>query len=148
MLRLFLIFFCLTSIASAHVKPGRYQGVDQSGKACQFSVGKEWFVDDFKHPLNERIQVSGISFAGLPMNQFVWNVGHPPVVNVKEGKVRFNHDYFMQIAATSFGASSVILLKQKETSQQASEPVGIIYLEDHYNQPNNSKKWACNLIKR
>lgn len=141
-----ILFGTLLSISAvAHVKPGTYTGKDQNGKACQFTVGQEWFENNQHHPLNERIPVLGIQFAGHALSEVIWNVGHPPVLNVEKGLVRFNHDLFSQIVATKFGGASVVLLKNPEETPEGHEPVGVIYIEDHYRDQTSSKKLTCTL---
>ena len=143
MIRLALLSLTLLStIAHAHIEKGDYKGIDQNGKVCSFRIGEMWFEGEIEHPLTERIEVSKLEFADFKpvLNQF--QTGHPPVVNIEAGLVRFNHDIFQDIVATGTGAVSVTILKQKEESAEG-KPVGIIYIEDSYRNKADSKKITC-----
>ncbi|MEZ0392744.1 MAG: hypothetical protein ACAH59_11045 [Pseudobdellovibrionaceae bacterium] len=145
MRHLFFVVSLFSSLVLADMKPGAYQGLDQSGKACKFTLGEGWFEDNLPHPLNERVPVSGIGFEGQTLDQAVWNVAHPPQLDVQEGRVRFNHDSFTQIVATPFGAVSVVLLKDSAESSEGHKPSGLVYIEDHYKNATDSKKLTCTL---
>jgi hypothetical protein len=131
---------------SAHVKPGNYSGVAQDGKACSFSVGLGFFENNTPHPLNEREPVSQIVFADHSDSE-QWNLGHPPVVSVEEGKVRFNHDIFQAIKVTKVGANSITLYKDEEESEEGHAPIGITYVIDNYRDASQSKKLTCIVSK-
>lgn len=132
--------------AVAHVTPGKYTGHDQNNKACSFTVGEVWFEDDFAHPLNERLPVTHITFNDKVVEEVIWNLGHPPVVNTTVGTNRYNHDIFQQIVPSKVGAVSVTLLKADEKENEKEEeqpPVGIIYVIDNYRSKADSVKWTC-----
>ncbi len=126
--------------AFAHVAPGEYTGVDQDGAKCTFTAGEMWFEDNMHHPLTERLPLSHISFKGKMVDEVIWNLGHPPVVNTDTGSNRYNHDIFQQIIPTKTGATSVTLIKGDEESDT---PVGIIYMEDNYRNKDESRKLTC-----
>lgn len=141
MIRLIVFLAAFSSAqAFAHVSKGEYKGHDLAGKACSFKVGETWFADEIEHPLTERIEITKIAFFKFSpeLNQF--QAGHPPVVNVESGLVRFNHDIFQDVTPSFTGAVSVTLLKGKEES---GTPVGIIYIEDNYKVASKSKKMTC-----
>lgn len=134
-----------SSASLAHVQSGTFTGKDQNGKVCSFTVGAEYFENNQPHPLNERLPVSGIQFNGHTVAVKEWNVGHPPVVNIEKGLVRFNHDYFQGIVATKTGAASLILLKTEEEVPEGHAPLGIKYIEDNYRNRQESKVSTCTL---
>jgi ABC-type cobalt transport system substrate-binding protein len=141
MKRLIIALMLLTTTtAFAHIQKGTYQGTDQNGKSCAFTVGGTWFEDEFEHPLSERVELTKMVFADFKpvMNHF--QAGHPPVVNLDSGLVRFNHDLFQDVIPTLVGAVSVTILKGE--SEEGS-PKGIIYIEDNYKNKNESKKVTC-----
>lgn len=128
--------------AQAHVEPGTYKGLDQSGAACTFTIGEMYFENDMHHPLTERLRVAEIIFTNVNTGAEKFSLGHPPVVNVEAGKNRYNHDLFQQIIPTKTGATSVTVLKGPE-EDEAGLPVGIIYIEDNYRNAAESKKLTC-----
>lgn len=136
------IAFLATTNLFAHVLPGSYQGKDQTGADCSFTVHEDWFEDNMPHPLTERLPVSAIKLANVTTSEVIWNLGHPPVVNIESGLNRFNHDIFQQIVPNSTGATSVTLIKSEE-KEEAQKPIGIIYIEDNYKNKNESKKVTC-----
>jgi hypothetical protein len=134
-----LLFIC--SAAQAHVDPGHYHGLDQNAKACEFEVLEAKFENNQPHPLNERIPVTNIKFSGLQIDR-VWDLAHPPVVDLNKGLARFNHDLFQLVVPTASGATSVVLLKGDE-EKEGHAPKGIIYIDDNYRQSVNSKSLSC-----
>lgn len=137
-----LVLFSLSSYA--HVEPGNYSGRDQNGKDCSFIVGDMWFEDNMHHPLTERLPVSGITFAGVQMDNVIWNLGHPPVINTEVGTNRYNHGLFQQIIPTKVGAESVTLLKRDDKEdEEDGRPVGIIFVKDNYRSRDLSVVRTC-----
>lgn len=146
MSRLFaLVILFASSVSFAHVKAGVYNGKDQTGKPCSFEVGEQYFENNMPHPLNERVPVSNVKFADTIVSVEKWNVGHPPVVDLEKGLVRFNHDYFQGIAATKTGGAMLVLLKDEEESADGHSPLGITYIDDNYRSRQDSKKLTCTL---
>ena len=138
---LILMSFLMTAAAWAHVPAGRYTGQDKAGQSCSFTVGEQWFVDQKPHPLNERIPVLNIELPGSPaLTGITWDVFHPPVVNSERGQVRFNHDLFHGVAATEFGAVSVVLVKG---ATEEAPPQKLIYIEDNYRDSKKSIQTEC-----
>ena len=128
--------------AFAHVEPGTYKGLDQTGAACSFTIGEMYFENDMHHPLTERLRVSDIIFSNTNTGTTKFSLGHPPVVNIEAGKNRYNHDLFQQILPSKTGATSVTVLKGPEESEDGI-PVGVIYIEDNYKNAAESKKQTC-----
>lgn len=144
MSKMLIILSVFLSInAFAHVEPGNYVGKDQNGNTCSFTVGDMWFEADMHHPLTERLPVSEVEFSVKAKDAFIWNLGHPPVVNTTVGTNRYNHDIFQQIVPSKVGANSVTLLKNAEESEAGHKPVGIIYIEDNYRKVAESKHLTC-----
>lgn len=141
MLLLSLTF--LSQLTWAHVPAGTYQGKDANGKTCSFWVGDQWFLDNQAHPLNERLPVGKLQLEGVTNVTAVWNLFHPPVVDMAGGKVRFNHDMFHEVLATKTGAESLVLLKGDDETGDA--PKGIIYIQDNYRDLTKSVKVECKL---
>ena len=58
MTKLFTTLFLLFSFQTlAHVKMGVYQGQTPEKEKCFIEIKEKWYVDNFKHPLNERVEV-------------------------------------------------------------------------------------------
>lgn len=86
-------------IASAHIDKGTWKGVARDGVECSMFVGDQTFVDNFPHPLNERISVK--------VGDIAYVVHHPYVINAADGSVDFNHDLFEGVVANKNGASAI-----------------------------------------
>lgn len=142
-MKLISMLFLFATPAFAHVAPGEYKGLDQDGKACGFVVHEEKFENNQPHPLNERIPVDGIYFEAMALTD-LWNLGHPPVVDIVKGQARFNHDLFQLVLPTTNGADSLTLIKADEGSESHA-PKALIFIRDNYRQSALSKKWTCTL---
>lgn len=140
-----LVILFVSSVSLAHIKAGSYTGKDQSGNVCSFKVGEEYFENSLPHPLNERVPVSEVKFANQAVAVTSFNVGHPPVVDLEKGLVRFNHDYFQGLNATKTGGAMLVLLKDEEESAEGHSPLGIKYIEDNYRSRPDSKNLTCTL---
>ena len=58
MIKYFLVLFTLLSFQSlAHVKMGIYQGQTENNEKCEVEIKEKWYTENFKHPLNERVEV-------------------------------------------------------------------------------------------
>jgi hypothetical protein len=145
-MKIFAILFSLISgIASASIQAGVYSGHDENGQACQFEIGKTWFENNLPHPLNERIPVTGLQLNKIVATTSALNLQHPAVVDLKNGTARFNHDVLQTVVPTKTGAISLTLLKEDAEGANGHKPVGIIYIDDNYRAPADSKKVTCNL---
>ena len=136
-----VLFISLSALA--HVEPGQYRGVDQSGEACEFTVHEQRFENNEPHPLNERIPVDQIKFGSLSLPE-TWSLSHPPVVDTDKGLARFNHDLFQAVKPSKSGALSLTLLKGDDHSGD-HKPKGLIYIDDNYRNKSQSKRWSCTL---
>jgi hypothetical protein len=139
-----ILFFSFQQ-AQAHVAVGDYQGKDQDGKVCAFTVGEQWFENNQPHPLNERIPVKGIRLEGVALAKADWQVGHPAVVRAEQSEVRFNHDLFQEVSPEKTGAAVLILLKDPEESENGHRPLGIHYISDNYRDKTKTKSIRCML---
>lgn len=86
---------------SAHIEPGIYKGLTADGQACQFEAGANYYLEDVKHPLNERID--------MIYNGADYVVQHPPIVDEATTTVHFNHDAFHGVLATPTGGKALII---------------------------------------
>ena len=143
MIRLFLLLSLFFSLqVNAHVERGMYKGFDQNGEPCSFKIGDTWFADEIEHPLTERLPITDLKLSGLKPKYDMWQLGHPPIVNLDTGRVGYNHDLFQDIIPTFSGAASVTLYK---TETKPAKPTVLIYIEDHYKNPERAKKVTCTL---
>jgi hypothetical protein len=144
MFKALIAVIALTSLSAyAHVLPGHYEGKDQAGNVCSFTVGKMWFENNLPHPLTERLEVTLVKFQEATVDT-VWALGHPPIIDTDNGKNRFNHDIFQQIVPNKTGATSLTVIKGEEKEEEeGGKPVGIIFVNDNYKNAAASQKLTC-----
>ena len=94
-----LIFLGLS--AFAHIEPGVYKGQTPDGKVCEVTAGINYFLDDVRHPLNERIEMS---YDGAK-----YVIQHPPMIDEATTSVYFNHDSFHGVLATPTGGKALVI---------------------------------------
>ncbi len=142
-MKTFLLLSFFSVSISAAVVVGNYQGIDSNNNPCSFTIGKQWFVDNMRHPFNERIPVTNIVFKNVTLDKSDWNVAHPTSIEYGSGRVVFNHDLFQEIMATKSGGASLILHKNPEESEEGHAPTKIIYINDNYRQKDKSINIEC-----
>ncbi len=101
MKKLTLVSLCalvFTSLASAYVENGVYIGLTDDQKACQMTIVRQYYIDNVRHPLNERVVVM--------LDGQELTIAHPPIINSTDGTVSFNHDLFQGAYPSNGGASA------------------------------------------
>ncbi len=88
--------------AFAHVKVGTYQGTNPEGEPCSFVVRSVSFLNHVHHPLNGRVEI--LTEAG----SFV--LSHPPVVDVQNATVGFDHDHLQGVQGQKNGTAIAAVL--------------------------------------
>ncbi|MFN8944524.1 MAG: hypothetical protein ACK5WZ_07870 [Pseudobdellovibrionaceae bacterium] len=124
--------FSVLAIADVELK--EYSGKDANGNSCVFEVKSVHFVDNKKHPLNERVE---ITFAGE-----TYFLNHPSLVNMATGEVSFNHDLLQAVNSKSTGAESITLIMSHEEGNKG--PVELI-ISNHNWKNNQVSKITCRL---
>jgi len=113
----------------AHVNPGPHKGTDNNGQACEMIAGTTYFLNNQKHPLNERIEIK------VGNDTFV--VGHPPIISAQDKLAYFDHDQFQGILPTPVGAKALII--KMEHSETFEGPTGFTLITHEYkNDTRNS----------
>ncbi len=142
-MKIFILLSLISFNVFAKVKVGTYQGIDSKNNPCSFTIGEVWFIDNVRHPFNERIPVTNIVFKDVNLNKADWNVAHPTSVEYGTGRVLFDHDLFQEISATKTGGASLILHKTPEETEEGHAPTKVIYLNDNYRQKDKSINIEC-----
>jgi hypothetical protein len=124
----------IASVSQAHIKPGDHFGTQRDGQKCSMTVGKTYFIDDFKHPLQERIEIK--------INGEDFLVQHPPVISPSRSLAFFNHDRFHAINANPTGAKAVVIDMGVVDGHKA--PTRFVLIDQNYKEKTQSKK-VCNL---
>lgn len=106
----------------AHVEPGSHKGKDANGQECEMIAGNTYFLNNQKHPLNERIEIK------VGNDTFV--VGHPPVISAQDKLAYFDHDQFQGILPTNIGAKALII--KMEHSETFEGPTGFTLITHEY----------------
>lgn len=130
----------ISSSTFAHVEPGTYVGETPDGEECMIEAIRQYYVDNVKHPLNERIELKteqGIKFT----------VGHPPVIDETEGDevAAFNHDYFEGILPTKTGAAALVINMKHEEGKEG-RPVAFHIINHNWKEKKVSAL-HCEAIK-
>lgn len=125
-----------TSNAMAHIEPGLWKGVNDSGAECGFIAGATYFEPNVHHPLNERIRVQ--------VGSDVYTVQHPPVVVSNPATAYFNHDLFQGVLATQTGARALLIAMVHEEGREG--PVSFQMI-DHSWKTNIRQSVTCKNLK-
>jgi hypothetical protein len=105
-------------------------------RGCALIADKTHFVNDEKHPLNERINIQVGSDSFL--------VGHPAVVQPAESAVHFNHDVFQGVLPTSTGAKALIIEMSHE--EKTEGPVAFTFIENKW-KTGEKVSYTCKDLK-
>ncbi|MBS1960313.1 MAG: hypothetical protein JST80_12625 [Bdellovibrionales bacterium] len=130
-----LVMFGISS-AQAHIAPGLWKGVNDSGAECGFIAGAGYFEPNVSHPLNERIRIQ--------VGQDVYTVQHPPVIVSNPATAFFNHDVFQGVLATSTGARAILISMSHEEGREG--PTGFQMI-DHAWKTNIRQSVTCKNLK-
>lgn len=104
-MKLFLTALVATLIAPsafAHLELGKYAGTLKNGESsCSFEVRSVSFVENRRHPLNERVE--------LVVGDTRFVLSHQPKINVADGSVGFDKDNLSGALGTSYGGTAAVL---------------------------------------
>lgn len=101
----------ISNFSFAHIEPGVYIGETPDGEECSIEAIRQYYVDNFKHPLNERIELElddGTKFT----------VNHPAVISAEKETAGFNHDAFHGIKPTKVGATALVIDMKHENGKE------------------------------
>lgn len=124
----------LSPLVQAHIEEGPHLGKTPTGEICEMNAGKQTFVDNMPHPLNERIQVE--------INGVQFSLQHPPVINAAQGIASFNHDQFQAVTANKAGANAVIV--EMAHTPDFEGPTSFTFV-DHNWKTGEKKSISCKL---
>ena len=139
-MKYFLVLFTLLSFQSlAHVKMGIYQGQTENNEKCEVEIKEKWYTENFKHPLNERVEV----YFELAKAHFT--LVHPPTYILEKERVFFNHDILAQTISTKVGANAFILHMIHRPDKKG--PGSFQYIQDNWRDPSKNEVLNCNDLK-
>lgn len=136
-----LVLSLFSFSALAHIELGTYKGTNSSGYECNLHVMEQYYIDNKKHPLNERVKVA-VESNKLSKTNFT--VNHPSAINVQTLEVSFNHDQFQGLLATSTGAQALIVEVSHEPTKEG--PQAFIFV-DHNWKTGNRIPFECKDLK-
>jgi len=140
MIKFFAAFFLLFSFQSfGHVKMGVYQGQKANKEKCSLEIKEKWYLKDFKHPLNERVEIY------FELIQKPFTLIHPPTYLLDQEKVFFNHDILAQTVSTKVGANAFILHMAHRPDKKG--PDSFQYIQDNWREPSKREVYSCNDLK-
>lgn len=123
--------------AFANVKIGTYRGTTPEGAACEFEVKSVSFVNDVRHPLNERVEIAH--------HHHTFVLSHAPVINAVEKSVRFDHDHLTATQGVKGGAIAAIITM--DHSEGKDGPGQFTMIHDNYSDASGSMMMTCgNLV--
>ncbi len=134
-MKMFLITLLFSASAMAHLEEGNFNGTTNTGESCTMTVGKNYFENNFAHPLNERIEVT------VENEKFV--VQHPAVVNTEEQTASYNHDLFQGVAPNKLGAKALVI--KMSHSENSEGPTEFNLIQHEYKANIRSLKTCLNL---
>ncbi len=120
----------------AHIETKKYQGEDHEGHACSIEVRSISFLNNIRHPLNERIEVD------LEGTKFI--LRHPETVNTTTGKITFDHDLLQGVVALPTGARSLTVVMSHDSGNDG--PQKFIASMDDWKTKETSTM-TCHLVK-
>ncbi|MCM0606928.1 MAG: hypothetical protein KA715_12630 [Xanthomonadaceae bacterium] len=126
LLALVTILFSQSSFA--HIEPGIYVGETPTGGECSIESVRQYYVDDVRHPLNERIELKmkdGTKFT----------VGHPPIIDTEEKYeyTGYNHDLFQGVLPTKVGADA-LSINMDHPEGKEGRPVAFHFLSHNWKE--------------
>ncbi len=122
--------------AQAHVELGTYNGQTPQGQDCSMSAEGSYFENNMPHPLNERIQIK--------VNENIFVVGHPPVIDETQVLAAFDHDQFKGVLPNNKGAQALVV---KMSHEEGKEGPTEFYLINHEYKTNQKELLACKGLK-
>ena len=131
------VIFLTSTAAYAHIDQGTWNG-ETSGDnlKCSMLVGNTTYLNNLKHPLNERIEITidGQAFA----------VKHPTTLDFNSAVIDFNHDLFEGELATSTGATAVQIIMNHDPANKGPVSFNLI---NHNWKTNGTTRVICNSLK-
>ena len=131
----YLMIFFLSFSLLADVSIGTYQGNLPNGEECSIEVKRKHFLNNFRHPLNERIEI----YFELENKNF--SLAHPPQYLVETQRIFFNHDILAQTIATQTGADGFMLHMAHGPLKRG--PQSFQYIKDNWRNPSKKEVYDC-----
>ncbi len=121
-------------VSSAHLQLKKYSGMDAFGATCAFEVKSITFLNNMKHPLNERVEVI--------FGERTYVLSHPGTTDMSTGEVGFNHDLLQSISAVVSGAEAITILMSHNAGSEG--PKELVYSKQDW-KTNQIQKQNCRL---
>ena len=131
------LIFSLSTFAGVQI--GTYQGTLEDGTKCFVQINSKTFVDNFRHPLNERVEVY---FEHIDQN---FTLIHPPQYLVEEQRIFFNHDILAQTLPTRNGARAFVIHMAHGPLKRG--PQSYEYIQDNWRNPAEKTVYHCEHLK-
>lgn len=131
--------------AFANVRAGTYQGKDQAGQACEFTIHEATFENDMHHPLNERQPITGIKIGKFLPERAAWNLAHVQEVDAATGMIGFVHSQFREVVATKTGAAAMVLNIDETEAPGGHAPKDLVYFENNFRNSKLNFRLVCTL---
>ena len=127
------LIFSLSTFADVQI--GAYQGELDDGTKCFLQINKKTYVDNFRHPLNERVDVY---FEHKNQN---FTLIHPPQYLVEKQRIFFNHDILAQTIPTQNGANAFLLHMAHGPLKRG--PQSYEFIQDNWRNPAEKAVYNC-----
>ncbi|MGK0367223.1 MAG: hypothetical protein ACI9QD_000357 [Thermoproteota archaeon] len=138
LLKALFILSITTSFAMADLELGVYEGLYGEEK-CLLDIKSVSFVQDIKHPLNERVSAS-VSFS---VSDFT--LSHLPKINEEDHSIQAEKNLLTGALGSGEGAEA-LKLKMIHTDTFKG-PVSFIYYSENYVSGDKIKKECVKLTK-
>jgi hypothetical protein len=125
-----------SAVSFAHIEVGTHEGATTLGNPCTMIAGEQTFLNNQKHPLNERIEVT--------VEGQKFEVQHPPVIELGTETAFFNHDAFQGVVATKTGAKALWIVMSHAEGNKG--PVAYTLI-DHNWKTGEKTSVFCNNLK-
>lgn len=130
---LFTAVLFVSSTALAHIQPGLYRGKDTQGIDCEIDVESVTFDYDYKHPLNERVNVR------VGINRF--DLRHLPKINFEKNEVLPEKGVLTGFGASSTSSVAVVLKMSEDQNKHGPETLKVIRHDRDF--PGYSETMTC-----
>jgi hypothetical protein len=134
-----LMVLTISVPAFAKLEEGDYRGTDTDGNECGFEIKKVSYVDDERHPLNERVEivVDGVNVV----------LAHPQTIDMEQGTVEIDHDKFIGAIGVEGGIVAANLAIEHEEKEASETPTSLTLLRIDENDSSNNVTLVCEQLE-
>ena len=137
MFKQILAMAAFVSMAQAHLDLGKYIGTTEDLKACEIEILSIEFLNNQRHPLNERVLVQ-IGAEKLYLQ-------HQAIIDANKATAKPDSDGLSSVQATATGAKLWYL--KMIHSEEFTGPNELLVADHNYRQENLSTKKLCKNLK-